>query len=168
MRHSAGYIGQIMSSDPINRDGLAHRFWEKKPMAKLSKREWEALCDGCGKCCLNKIEDEETGRVYLTRVACRLFDDATCKCGQYEIRHQFVPECIVLRPDNIDEHAYWMPRTCAYRLVWQGKPLPNWHPLVSGDPETVHDAGVSMRGRTVAEFEVDEDDWEDHLIEEPR
>ncbi len=168
MRHSAGYIGQIMSSDPINRDGLTHRFWEKKPMAKLSKREWEALCDGCGKCCLNKIEDEETGRVYLTRVACRLFDDSTCKCGQYKIRHQFVPECIVLRPDNIDEHAYWMPRTCAYRLVWQGKPLPNWHPLVSGDPETVHDAGVSMRGRTVAEFEVDEDDWEDHLIEEPR
>ena len=168
MRHSAGYIGQIMSSDPINRDGLAHRFWEKKPMAKLSKREWEALCDGCGKCCLNKIEDEETGRVYLTRVACRLFDDSTCKCGQYKIRHQFVPECIVLRPDNIDEHAYWMPQTCAYRLVWQGKPLPNWHPLVSGDPETVHDAGVSMRGRTVAEFEVDEDDWEDHLIEEPR
>jgi uncharacterized cysteine cluster protein YcgN (CxxCxxCC family) len=157
-----------MSSDPINRDGLTHRFWEKKPMAKLSKREWEALCDGCGKCCLNKIEDEETGRVYLTRVACRLFDDSTCKCGQYKIRHQFVPECIVLRPDNIDEHAYWMPRTCAYRLVWQGKPLPNWHPLVSGDPETVHDAGVSMRGRTVAEFEVDEDDWEDHLIEEPR
>jgi uncharacterized cysteine cluster protein YcgN (CxxCxxCC family) len=168
LRHSAGYIGQIMSSDPINRDGLTHRFWEKKPMAKLSKREWEALCDGCGKCCLNKIEDEETGRVYLTRVACRLFDDSTCKCGQYKIRHQFVPECIVLRPDNIDEHAYWMPRTCAYRLVWQGKPLPNWHPLVSGDPETVHDAGVSMRGRTVAEFEVDEDDWEDHLIEEPR
>lgn len=168
MRHSAGYIGQIMSSDPINRDGLTHRFWEKKPMAKLSKREWEALCDGCGKCCLNKIEDEETRRVYLTRVACRLFDDSTCKCGQYKIRHQFVPECIVLRPDNIDEHAYWMPRTCAYRLVWQGKPLPNWHPLVSGDPETVHDAGVSMRGRTVAEFEVDEDDWEDHLIEEPR
>ena len=168
MRNSAGYIGPVMSSDPINRDGLAHRFWEKKPMAKLSKREWEALCDGCGKCCLNKIEDEETGRVYLTRVACRLFDDSTCKCGQYKIRHQFVPECIVLRPDNIDEHAYWMPRTCAYRLVWQGKPLPNWHPLVSGDPETVHDAGVSMRGRTVAEFEVDEDDWEDHLIEEPR
>jgi uncharacterized cysteine cluster protein YcgN (CxxCxxCC family) len=168
LRHSAGYIGQIMSSDPINRDGLTHRFWEKKPMAKLSKREWEALCDGCGKCRLNKIEDEETGRVYLTRVACRLFDDSTCKCGQYKIRHQFVPECIVLRPDNIDEHAYWMPRTCAYRLVWQGKPLPNWHPLVSGDPETVHDAGVSMRGRTVAEFEVDEDDWEDHLIEEPR
>ena len=117
---------------------------------------------------MNKIEDEDTGRVYLTRVACRLFDDTTCRCAQYDIRHQFVPECIVLRPDNIDQHAYWMPRTCAYRLLWQGKSLPAWHPLLSGDPETVHDAGVSMRHRTVPEFEVGEDDWEDHLIEEPK
>jgi uncharacterized cysteine cluster protein YcgN (CxxCxxCC family) len=157
-----------MTDDPIKREGLAPRFWEKKPINALSDAEWEALCDGCGKCCLNKIEDEDTGRVYLTRVACRLFDDSTCRCGQYEIRHQFVPECIVLRPDNIDQHAYWMPRTCAYRLLWQGKPLPAWHPLLSGDPETVHDAGVSMRHLTVPEFEVSEDDWEDHLIEEPR
>ena len=157
-----------MTDDPIKRDGLAARFWEEKSINALSDAEWEALCDGCGKCCLNKIEDEDTGRVYLTRVACRLFDDSTCRCGQYEIRHQFVPECIVLRPDNIDQHAYWMPRTCAYRLLWQGKPLPAWHPLLSGDPETVHDAGVSMRHRTVPEFEVSEDDWEDHLIEEPR
>jgi len=157
-----------MTDDPIKRDGLAPRFWEEKPINALSDAEWEALCDGCGKCCLNKIEDEDTGRVYLTRVACRLFDDSTCRCGQYETRHQFVPECIVLRPDNIDQHAYWMPRTCAYRLLWQGKPLPAWHPLLSGDPETVHDAGVSMRHRTVPEFEVSEDDWEDHLIEEPR
>jgi uncharacterized cysteine cluster protein YcgN (CxxCxxCC family) len=157
-----------MTNDPIKRDGLEPRFWEKKPINKLSDAEWEALCDGCGKCCLNKIEDEETGRVYLTRVACRLFDDETCRCAQYDIRHQFVPECIVLRPDNIEQHAYWMPRTCAYRLLWQGKPLYAWHPLLSGDPETVHDAGVSMRHRTVPEFEVGEDDWEDHLIEEPR
>lgn len=157
-----------MTNDPIRRDGLEPRFWEKKPINKLSDAEWEALCDGCGKCCLNKIEDEETGRVYLTRVACRLFDDETCRCAQYDIRHQFVPECIVLRPDNIEQHAYWMPRSCAYRLLWQGKPLYAWHPLLSGDPETVHDAGVSMRHRTVPEFEVGEDDWEDHLIEEPR
>lgn len=157
-----------MTQDPINRDGLQPRFWEKKPLSKMSNAEWEALCDGCGKCCMNKIEDEDTGRVYLTRVACRLFDDTTCRCAQYDIRHQFVPECIVLRPDNIDQHAYWMPRTCAYRLLWQGKSLPAWHPLLSGDPETVHDAGVSMRHRTVPEFEVCEDDWEDHLIEEPK
>ena len=157
-----------MTQDPIKRDSLQPRFWEKKPLNKMSNAEWEALCDGCGKCCMNKIEDEDTGRVYLTRVACRLFDDTTCRCAQYDIRHQFVPECIVLRPDNIDQHAYWMPRTCAYRLLSQGKSLPAWHPLLSGDPETVHDAGVSMRHRTVPEFEVGEDDWEDHLIEEPK
>ena len=157
-----------MTQDPIKRDGLQPRFWEKKPLSRMSNAEWEALCDGCGKCCMNKIEDEDTGHVYLTRVACRLFDDTTCRCAQYDIRHQFVPECIVLRPDNIDQHAYWMPRTCAYRLLWQGKSLPAWHPLLSGDPETVHDAGVSMRLRTVPEFEVGEDDWEDHLIEEPK
>lgn len=157
-----------MTQDPIKRDSLQPRFWEKKPLNKMSNAEWEALCDGCGKCCMNKIEDEDTGRVYLTRVACRLFDDTTCRCAQYDIRHQFVPECIVLRPDNIDQHAYWMPRTCAYRLLWQGKSLPAWHPLLSSDPETVHDAGVSMRLRTVPEFEVGEDDWEDHLIEEPK
>ncbi|MDU8912720.1 YcgN family cysteine cluster protein [Aestuariicoccus sp. MJ-SS9] len=154
-------------TDPIDRSGLAPRFWERKKLADLSPAEWEALCDGCGKCCLNKLEDEDTGHVELTRVACRLFDDTTCRCAQYDIRHQFVPECIVLKPSNIDSHAYWMPRTCAYRLLWEGKPLYDWHPLISGTPETVHEAGVSMRHRTVAEFEVGEDDWEDHIIEEP-
>ncbi|MFZ5964121.1 YcgN family cysteine cluster protein [Thalassococcus sp. BH17M4-6] len=154
-------------TDPIDRSGLAPRFWERKPLTKLTPAEWEALCDGCGKCCLNKLEDEDTGHVELTRVACRLFDDTTCRCAQYEVRHQFVPECIVLKPGNIDDHAYWMPATCAYRLLWEGKPLYDWHPLISGTPETVHAAGVSMRHRTVAEFEVDEDDWEDHIIDEP-
>lgn len=156
-----------MSNDPIDRTGLAPRFWERKALTDLNPQEWEALCDGCGKCCLNKLEDEDTGHVELTCVACRLFDDTTCRCAQYEIRHQFVPECIVLKPSNIDDHAYWMPKTCAYRLLWEGKPLYNWHPLISGTPESVHDAGVSMRNATVAEFEVDEDDWEDHIIEEP-
>ena len=154
-------------TDPIDRSGLAPRFWERKSLRKLSKREWEALCDGCGKCCLNKLEDEETGEVALTCVACRLLDDTTCLCAQYEIRHQFVPECIVLTPENIDEHAYWMPQTCAYRLLWEGKPLHDWHPLISGSAETVHSAGVSVRNRTVPEFEIPEDDWEEYIIEEP-
>ncbi|WP_417473147.1 YcgN family cysteine cluster protein [Leisingera sp.] len=153
--------------DVIDRAGLAARFWEKKPLSELNQKEWEALCDGCGKCCLNKLEDEETGEVALTRVACRLLDDATCRCSQYPIRHQFVPECIVLKPDNLDTHAYWMPETCAYRLLWQGKPLPEWHPLLTGTPESVHAAGVSVRGWTVSEFETPEDEWEDHIIEEP-
>lgn len=154
-------------SDQIDRTGLRHRFWETVPVKKMTRREWEALCDGCGKCCLNKLEDEETGRVALTRVACRLLDDETCLCTSYENRHDYVPECIVLKPKNIDKHAYWMPRTCAYRLLWDGKPLYNWHPLISGDPESVHQVGVSMRGQTVREDSIHEDDWEDYIIEEP-
>ena len=153
--------------DPIDREGLAPRYWEKKPLAQMSNREWEALCDGCGKCCLNKLEDEETGHVVLTRVACRLLDDDTCRCGQYDIRHQFVPECITITPTNIPGHMYWLPQTCAYRLLQEDKPLYNWHPLISGRAETVHHAGVSVRGMTVPEFEIAEEDWEDHLIEEP-
>ena len=136
-------------------------------MEAMSDAEWEALCDGCGKCCLNKLEDEDTGEVALTRIACRLLDDETCRCSQYPIRHQFVPECIVLRPSTIEEHLYWLPQTCAYRLVHEGRPLYDWHPLISGRPDSVHHAGVSMRGRTLPEFEVPEEDWEDHLIEEP-
>jgi len=146
---------------------LRPRFWETVPLAKMTRAEWEALCDGCGKCCMNKLEDEDTGEVVLTNVACRLFDDATCQCSQYAIRHQFVPECIVLKPQTMDKNLYWMPETCAYKLLWQGKPLYAWHPLLSGTPGSVHAANVSMQGRTVPEFEIDEDDWEDHIIEEP-
>ncbi|EBA10566.1 hypothetical protein SSE37_21212 [Sagittula stellata E-37] len=133
----------------------------------MSKDEWEALCDGCGKCCMNKLEDEDTGEVALTRVACRLFDDSTCRCSQYPIRHQFVPECIVLSPANLRHNLYWMPETCAYKLLNNGNPLPDWHPLLTGSPDSVHKAGVSMQGATVPEFEIGEDDWEDHIIEEP-
>lgn len=154
-------------SDPIDRDGLGKRFWETKPMDKLSPKEWESLCDGCGKCCLNKLEDEDTGVVVMTRVACRLLDDQSCFCAHYPIRHQFVPECIVLNPKTLKENLYWLPQTCGYRLVYEGRPLYPWHPLISGDRQTVHDAGVSVQGLTIPEFEVHEDDWEDHIIEEP-
>ena len=154
-------------SDPIERVGFAPKFWETKSLDQMSEAEWEALCDGCGKCCLNKLEDEDSGEVALTRVACRLLDDATCRCAQYEIRHQFVPDCIVLKPSNIESHLYWMPQTCAYRLLHEGRGLADWHPLISGTAETVHAAGVSMRGRTVSEFEVSDEDWEDHIIDEP-
>ena len=154
-------------SDPINRDGLRPRFWETVPMDRLTRPEWEALCDGCGKCCLNKLEDEDTGEVALTRVACRLLDNETCLCAQYPIRHQFVPECIVLTPKTLKDNMYWLPQTCGYRLVAEGRALYPWHPLISGDPDSPHKAGVTMQGRTVPEFEIDEDDWEDHIIEEP-
>ncbi|MEM9639092.1 MAG: YcgN family cysteine cluster protein [Pseudomonadota bacterium] len=154
-------------TDPIDRHGLADRFWERKPLAKMSQREWESLCDGCGKCCLNKLEDEDSGAVALTRIACRLLEDSSCRCAHYDNRHQFVPDCIVLKPDNLDSHAYWMPETCAYRLLWEGKPLYDWHPLISGTAQSVHDAGVSVQGWTLSEFDVPEDEWEEHIIEEP-
>ena len=156
-----------MSVDPINRAGLSPRFWERKPLRKMNQREWEALCDGCGKCCLNKLEDEDTREVPLTCVACRLLDDESCRCTQYDIRHQFVPECIVMTPENIDSHAYWLPQTCAYRLLWEGKPLYDWHPLLTGTADSVHAAGVSVQGRTVSEFETPMEEWEDYIIEEP-
>ncbi|HSG37260.1 MAG TPA: YcgN family cysteine cluster protein [Paracoccaceae bacterium] len=154
-------------SDKIDRGGLRPQFWKSVPMDRMNRAEWEALCDGCGKCCLNKLEDEDTGEVALTRLACRLLDDESCLCSQYPIRHQFVPECIVLTPKTLRDNLYWLPQTCAYRLVVEGRPLYPWHPLLSGDPETVHAAGVSVRGLTIPEFEVGEDDWEDHIIEEP-
>jgi len=164
---SAIHPQQMTNNDPIKRDGLSPEFWKHKPLKSLTSEEWEALCDGCGKCCLNKLEDEDTGEVALTRIACRLLDDQSCKCGQYPIRHQFIPDCIVLKPSNIDENAYWMPKTCAYRLLWSGQPLFDWHPLISGNPETVHTANISVRGMTLSEFDINEEDWEDHIIEEP-
>ena len=135
-------------------------------MADMNRAEWEALCDGCGKCCLNKLEDDE-GTVALTRVACRLLDDSTCLCTNYKDRRTYVPEWIVLTPATLEKNLYWLPQTCAYRLIYEGRPLFDWHPLISGDPESVHQAGVSVKGMTLPEFQVDEDDWEDHIIEEP-
>ncbi len=145
---------------------LRPKFWEKYRFDKLTTEEWEALCDGCGKCCLNKLEDEDTGVVVFTSVACRLLDNETCRCSQYEIRRQFVPECIVLTPKTLPDVAYFMPHSCAYRRMHEGRGLADWHPLVSGDANSVHEAGVSMRGQTVPEFEVPEDEWEHYLIEE--
>ena len=152
--------------DPIPRDGLRPRFWER-PLRTLTPREWEALCDGCGKCCLNKLEDEETGAVAFTDVVCRLLDDATCRCAHYETRLQFVPDCVVLTPRSLPDVAYFMPTTCAYRRLHEGRPLPSWHPLLTGDPDTPHRAGASLRGRTASEMDVPEDEWEDHIVPEP-
>lgn len=146
---------------------LRAEFWETIPLEDLTRSEWEALCDGCGKCCMNKLEDDETGEVAFTRVACRLFEDSTCRCKHYATRHQHVAECIVLTPENIDSHMYWLPLTCAYRLRHLGKPLAHWHPLISGDPDTVHAAGVSMQDDTVSEDSISEEDWEAYVSPEP-
>ncbi|PIE11655.1 MAG: hypothetical protein CSA72_00585 [Rhodobacterales bacterium] len=146
---------------------MRERFWERIALKDMTRDEWEALCDGCGKCCLNKLEDEDTQEVALTRVACKLFEDNTCLCRHYETRHDHVPECIVLTYDTLPNHMYWLPQTCAYRLMYQGDPLPFWHHLVSGDREAVHNQGQSAQGLTVSEDEIAFEDWEDYIIEEP-
>lgn len=140
---------------------MTPRFWQHKPLAALSSEEWEALCDGCGKCCLHKLEDIDSGELYYTNVACRLLDLHTCRCGDYAHRHQRVADCIQLTPANLGD-CRWLPSTCAYRLVAEGKDLPTWHPLVSGNAISVHAAGVSARNRAVSEQEVD--DLEDHIL----
>jgi uncharacterized cysteine cluster protein YcgN (CxxCxxCC family) len=145
--------------------GIRAKFWETVPLEDMSKPEWEALCDGCGRCCLLKLEDEDTEEVAFTNVACRLFDDATCRCTQYALRRQMVAGCVVLTPENIGRNAHWMPGTCAYRLLHEGRPLPGWHPLLTGDPTSTQAAGIAMQGRVVMEYEVDEDDLEDYVIE---
>ena len=136
-------------------------FWEL-PIQQLDRGQWEALCDGCGKCCLHKLEDEETGDIYPTNVACRLLDRKNGLCRDYKNRRRFVPDCVRLTPEKLAS-IDWLPTTCAYRLVAAGEPLPDWHHLVSGDPESVHAAGISTRGWTVSEDEAGELEY--HLVD---
>ena len=124
-------------------------FWQR-PLATLSREEWEALCDGCGKCCLHKVEDEDSGRVYLTNVACRLLDLSTARCADYRHRRALVPDCVRLTP-RLAATLPWLPDSCAYRLRAQDKPLPDWHPLRTGDPASVRNAGASVIGRAISE-----------------
>ncbi|WP_455198987.1 YcgN family cysteine cluster protein [Kaarinaea lacus] len=133
-----------------NVSGTAVPFWELKSLDELTTDEWESLCDGCGKCCLHKLEDEDTGEVYVCNVACRLLDLASCRCRDYSRRKSLVPDCLVLTPERVDEF-HWLPSTCAYRLLSEGKPLATWHPLVSGNSMSVHTAGISICGRVVSE-----------------
>lgn len=137
-------------------------FWEVKTLEQMSREEWESLCDGCGKCCIHKLEDEETGELHATNVACRLLDRRSGRCTDYKHRKLYVPECVRLTPAKLKQ-LDWLPTTCAYRLLADGEDLPEWHPLITGDPESVHRAGQSVRGWTVSEDEAG--DLEHHLVE---
>jgi uncharacterized protein len=142
-------------------------FWKRKTLAEMSSAEWESLCDGCGRCCLNKLEDEDTGEIYFTDVGCRLLDGQSCRCCGYADRTSVVEDCMQLTPQNVGELT-WLPPTCAYKLLAEGRDLYWWHPLVSGDPESVHAAGVSVRGRVVAsEDEIGDEQLEDHIVQWP-
>ena len=139
-------------------------FWKQKSLAQLTQDEWESLCDGCGKCCLHKLEEEDTGRIYHTDIACALLDIGNCQCTNYDNRFLLVPDCKQLTATNIAEIS-WLPKTCAYKLIDEGRDLYWWHPLISGDPESVHVAGISIRNRVITEQNANE--LEDHIVEWP-
>ena len=141
----------------------ARPFWNTKTLGEMTTEEWESLCDGCGRCCLHKLEDIDTGLYFYTNIACRLLDQETCRCKEYPNRMSLVKDCLVLSPAD-HEHYNWLPTTCAYRRLANGMDLEWWHPLVSGDPATVHQARISVRNRTVSENEVGKEQLVDHIV----
>lgn len=155
-------MGQSALNPPLVSPVSDSGFWRHKTLAQLSRQEWEQLCDGCGRCCLNKLEDEDTGEIVYTRAACHALDLQSCRCTVYPRRQTVVPTCLDLRQGFHQFH--WLPPSCAYRLMAEGRPLPDWHPLVSGRAESVHEAGISVRQFAISETGVD--DLEDHVIED--
>ena len=150
----------------IPADGAESPFW-RKPLEKLTKKEWESLCDGCGRCCLVKLEDEDTAEIHYTNIVCTLFDAASCRCSDYKNRQKKVPDCISLSMKNVRELG-WLPPTCAYRLRAEDKDLHWWHPLVSGSSETVHEAGISVQGRAgPSEDDIALEDYPDYIVKWP-
>lgn len=144
-------------------DTVSEPFWKTKNMAEMSPSEWESLCDNCGKCCCIRLEDEDTADIYITDVACKLFDPESCTCTDYPNRSKKVPDCVTLTPDNVDK-LHWMPKTCAYRLVAEGKDLPYHHHLISGSRSTIHEAGYSVQHAVVSEELVEDDDLPHRLV----
>ncbi len=141
----------------------AEAFWNNKSLSEMSAGEWEQLCDGCGRCCLHKLEDVDTGLFFYTNVACRLLDEKSCSCTNYRERLSIVPDCLSLHAGDAGQFE-WLPASCAYRRLANGQPLEWWHPLVSGDPESVHRAGISVRGKITSENDVPREQLEDHVI----
>ena len=144
---------------------MQDRFWEKG-LAALTAEEWEALCDGCGRCCLVKLEDEDTGEIFTTSVVCALYDTERGGCSAYARRHALMPDCLRITPETIG-HISWLPETCAYRRVHEGRPLPAWHPLICGDPQGPRRAGASILGHVISERDVKEDDLPQFMTDWP-
>lgn len=144
---------------------MSRPFWESKRLSEMTDEEWESLCDGCGRCCLYKFQDEDSDEMFFTNVSCALFDAKTCRCSSYEKRFEAVPECADIRKFTRREYQ-WLPERCAYRLLFEGKKLKPWHPLVSGDSESVHRVGVSMQGRVISEADANMDNLEGYIVEE--
>jgi uncharacterized protein len=142
---------------------MKNEFWKTKTLAEMTPAEWESLCDGCARCCLYKLEDEDTGEYFYTNVVCRFLNTDTCRCTVYDQRTELMPTCVALNVRLAGE-LKWMPASCAYRLLAEGQPLPTWHPLVSGNPNSIHEAGISVEGITLAEDEVDMENLEEYVI----
>jgi len=140
-------------------------FWETKPLENMTTQEWESLCDGCAQCCLHKLEDEDTGEIFVTQIVCDLLNLETCQCTAYGERSELVPTCITMKPQDVKTIS-WMPQSCAYRLLSENKPLSSWHPLVSGQKKSVITAGVSVKSRAISEKDVAEENWPDYIIEQ--
>ena len=162
-RRSSDYMAAM---DDLTTYRAEQPFWKTKTLVEMTDGEWESLCDGCGLCCLNKLEDWETGEIAWTSIRCQLLDGESCRCSDYDNRQATVPDCIRLTPQSVEEIS-WLPPTCGYRLIRDGEDLYWWHPLVSGDPDTVHQAGISARGRTVPEEGIAVEDYEDYLVTWP-
>jgi uncharacterized protein len=144
-------------------DHLQMPFWEKKSLLEMTRREWELLCDGCGRCCLEKLKDQKTGKIYYTNLACKHLDLFTCRCKIYSKRTLQMSDCEWLIPAKIKKYR-WLPKSCAYRLIHEGKDLAWWHPLISGDPETIHREGISIRGKAIWSIGIPEAEFEKHII----
>ena len=141
---------------------MSEQFWKELSFKEMSKAQWESLCDRCGRCCLHKLEDEDTDELVFTNIVCRMYDMKKCQCSDYKNRKKHVPECVKLSPDFVP--VAWLPSTCAYRLLEEGKDLPEWHPLVAGDRKKFIASGMSLKGKILPEDFIDEEDFEEHII----